>query len=190
MTGTQIRVGDLIYAIIKRCKLIILTTLIGVFIGVMLVGMHQFQNVSSNNHITGSLLLTTQFDGTTFMGNSERPNQNDFHLAEDMTDVTSYIMKSDQVLGDVINSLSLVGVNIYQIRNALSIQQYQQTQVLEYTFNWYDAEEGINIMNAIISRTQKMKRCISAACRKSTRRLHIWYRTVPETAEICLLWLF
>ena len=75
----------------------------------------------------------------------------DIHLAEDMTDSVIYVIKSDTTLNAAAEKLELIGVDADDIRPKLLLSQYEKTQIIEMTLIWDNADEGILILNALLS---------------------------------------
>ena len=148
--GIQLRVGDLLFAVQKHWKIIVTLTFLGGIFGLLLSGMSYVQSNLSSYTISGSMAINTMRADGTYLYGSEVPNQNDFHLAEDMVDSVIYVMRSRRVLDEVVNRQELLGMSYEDVRNGLTITSYGTTQILEMTLNWATDEEGMAIWHAII----------------------------------------
>ena len=148
--GIQIRVSDMLFILQKRWKTIAGLTLLGLLFGFVLSGMTYVQTALHTYEINGSFAVTTQNTQGKYINGSTAANNNDYHLAEDMVDAVSYIIKSDQVMNRVINAQELLGVTVDQLRKSLTIKQYNKTQIIEMTLAWRTPAEGLEIWNAIV----------------------------------------
>ena len=75
-------------------------------------------------NISGSLAINTLSPDGKYLYGDDAPSQNDFHLAEDMVDSVTYIMRSVRVLEEVINRQELLGITYEDIRNGMVISAY------------------------------------------------------------------
>ena len=148
--GIQLRISDLLFAVQKRWKIIVALTVLGAVFGLMLSGMSYVQSSLTSYSISGSAAINTLRGDGTYLYGDKAPSQNDFHLAEDMADSVIYIMRSDRVLSEVINRLELLGVTSRDLRNGMSVTSYNGTQILEFTLNWTNSEEGTAIWQTVI----------------------------------------
>ena len=149
--GVQIRVRDMLFVLQKRWKMILSLTLVGLVFGVLLFAMSYVQDSIRSYEASGSFAISTQnhSDGV-YINGSQVANNNDFHLAEDMVDAVSYVLRSNRVLEQVIQQRGLLGTTVDELRSNLSITQYQATQIIEMRFTWRTAEEAQSIWQAII----------------------------------------
>ena len=154
--GIQLRIGDILFAIQKRWKLIMTLTFVGLVMGLLLSAVSYVQSSMQNHEITGSFAIITKPEAGTYLNGASAPGQLDFTLGEVMVDAVSYLMKSDRVLDQVINEQQLLGVGIKDLRENLSIRQFNATQILEMTLAWSDDTEGLGIWNAIIATTNEL----------------------------------
>ena len=155
--GIQIRVSDLLFAIRKRWKLILLLTIGGLVLGVMMSGVSYLQgSMSRNFEVTGSVVVITQNTEGNFTTGNPYPMYDDYRYAESMTDTVVYMMGSDKVLETTIDRLQLIGITTRDISGNLTIARYNETPVIEMVLTWRSAEEGIEIMNGLISACREM----------------------------------
>lgn len=154
--GIQLRIGDMLFAIQKRWKLIMTLTFVGMVMGLLLSAVSYVQSSMQNHEITGSFAIITKPEAGTYLNGASSPGQLDFTLGEDMVDAVTYLMKSDRVLDQVINEQQLLGVGIEDLRDNLSIRQFNATQILEMTLAWSDDTEGLGIWNAVIAITNQL----------------------------------
>lgn len=149
--GIQIRIGDLIFALQKRWKMIIAGTLIGLVLGLMLSAMTFVQSSLQSYQISGSFSITTQSENGLYVNGFTNAGNNDFHLSEDMVDAVIYVVQSNRVIEEVINDLQLLTTTVEQLQRELTVKQYSGTQIIEMSLVWNQAEDGLSIWNAIVS---------------------------------------
>ncbi|MBR2766196.1 MAG: AAA family ATPase [Blautia sp.] len=150
--GIQIRIGDLIYAVKKRWKLIATLTFIGLIFGIMLSGVSYLQGTMSRNYsIRGSFLILDQSSAGNFsVTDRKSPAMDDMRLSQEMIKTCIYVIRSDRTLKTAIDHLELVGITTRDISSNLSMGQYNDTLAVEFNLTWRSADEGIAIMNAIL----------------------------------------
>ena len=146
----RVRVSDLLFALQKRWMIIVALSLVGLTFGMILSAMTVVQTSYQTYNINGSFAVTSKNVEGMYVGGYSVPNTNDFHLAEDMVDAVRYVIRSERVLNEVINENELLGYTVAQLRNAITVTQYNSTQVLEMRIVWRNAEEGVNVWNAIV----------------------------------------
>lgn len=150
MNNVQLRVGDLLYAAFKRWKMILALGLLGFICGFALSGVSYLQGNYTSYEISCSIAITSQSSTGAFTNNSSYLSTNDFHLAEDMVDAASFVMKSNRVLQAALDSTGLVSVSTKDVYQNLEVSRYNETQVLQLTLSWNNADAGIRLMNAIL----------------------------------------
>lgn len=150
MNNVQLRVGDLLYAAFKRWKMILALGLLGFICGFALSGVSYLQGNYTSYEISCSIAITSQSLTGAFTNNSSYLSTNDFHLAEDMVDAASFVMKSNRVLQAALDSTGLVSVSTKDVYQNLEVSRYNETQVLQLTLSWNNADAGIRLMNAIL----------------------------------------
>lgn len=150
--GIQLRVSDLVYAIRKRWKTIVVFTLIGLVLGIAASGVQYLQgSMSKNFRVTASAVFLPESANGTYYEKMEYPVYNDFLMAEEMTDTVMMIMQSNRLLNTVLAKSNLVGVRASDIKNNLTITQQGDTPVLEFTLNWRSSDEGVRIVSSLLS---------------------------------------
>ena len=146
----QLRISDLLYAVKKRLVLIVICAMIGLIVGIALSVVSYLRGeVSKQYAITASIAVTSQDKNGLFTAQSNNPNSTDIYLAENMVDSVIYVMKSDQTLNAAIERLELLGISTKDISRNLSLNQYNDTQIIEMTLYWRSASEGVEILKAI-----------------------------------------
>lgn len=151
-TGIQLRIGDLLYALLKRWKLIVSLTFMGMVFGLLLTGMTHIQSSLQSYDIRGSFAISTYANGT-FLGGNTRPTNQDFTTAENMVDSVSYLLRSVRVLEEVINDQAILGTSASDLRSRLAVSRHNATQILELRLSWLNPEEGIAIWQSVIEQT-------------------------------------
>ena len=147
----RVRVSDLLFALQKRWMVIVALSLVGLTFGLILSAMTVVQNSYQSFNINGSFAITSKNMNGQYVGGYNAPNVNDFHLAEDMVDAVRYVLRSERVLKEVVNENELLGYTTAQIRNAITVTQYNSTQILEMRLTWRNAEEGLAVWRSILS---------------------------------------
>ena len=146
----EIRISDILYEIVKHRVLIISLTIAGLLVGIVLSGVSFLRGEMSKQYIiTSSFTVNTQTEQGLFTSGQEFPNQSDITMSEDLVNTVSYVFKSDKMLEDIINSLGLLGVTTKDIYDNLSLQPYEETQIIEMSLYWRSADEGINILTEL-----------------------------------------
>lgn len=114
--GIRIRVADVLYGIMKHRVLIIALTVAGLLIGVVLSGISYLRGEMSKEYIiTSSFSVNTQTGTGLYTSGYDFPNYDDINMAKDLAESVSYVLKSDSMLNEVINSLGLLGVTTKDI---------------------------------------------------------------------------
>lgn len=146
----QIRVSDLVHAVMKRRILILVLTIIGLAVGILLSVVSYMRGEMSKEYAvtTSFAVVSTTQDGL-FTTKTSNPGSTDIYLAENMVDSVIYVMKSDRTLSAAIDRLDLIGISANDIARNLTLRQYNATQIVEMTLLWRSAEEGVQIMSAI-----------------------------------------
>ncbi len=127
MNNVQLRVGDLLYAAFKRWKMILALGLLGFICGFALSGVSYLQGNYTSYEISCSIAITSQSSTGAFTNNSSYLSTNDFHLAEDMVDAASFVMKSNRVLQAALDSTGLVSVSTKDVYQNLEVSRYNET---------------------------------------------------------------
>lgn len=156
MNDVQIRVGDLVYAVFKRWKMILALGLMGFACGFALSGISYLQGNYTSYEIDCSVAITSQSATGAFTGNSSYLTHNDFYLAQDLVDASTFVMKSDRVLQAAIDGAGLVSVTPKEVSRNLDVSRYNETQVLQLTLNWNNADAGVRLMNALLDASKEV----------------------------------
>lgn len=149
-SGIRIRVSDLLFALQKRWTVIVALSLVGLVFGLILSAMTYVQSSFQTFDISGSFAVTTVNREGRYINNATAPNNNDYHLAEDMMDAVKYVIRSDRVMNQVISDQSLLGSSARELKRIVELSQYNTTQIMEMRLTWRDGQEGVDIWNAIV----------------------------------------
>lgn len=145
-----IRLDDLIYILVKFHRTMIGFAIIGLIVGFLVSFAFYVKGLAKvEYYVTASFAVTSVNEDGLFSANSSDPNATDIHLAEDITDAVIYVCKSDTTLNAAAENLQLIGVTADDIKPKLMLSQYEQTQIIEMTLIWDNAEEGMLILNSI-----------------------------------------
>lgn len=147
----QIRVSDMIFMLKKRWKMVLSLTAVGLVFGLLLLVMTYVQNSLQSYEASGSFAISTQNDAGVYINGAQIANNNDFHLAEDMSDAVRYVIRSNHVLNEVIAAENLLGVTPDDLRSKLTLTQYQATQIIEMRFTWSTEDGAVSIWQAIVN---------------------------------------
>ena len=151
-SAIQLRVSDLVYAIRKHWKTIVVFTVVGLIIGIAASGVQYLQGSMSRNYrITASALVMPESDAGTYHDRLEYPVYNDYLMAEEMTDAVMYIMSSNRLYNEVLAKSNLVGVKASDIKNNLQITRQGDTPVLIFTLTWRSSDEGVRILSSLLT---------------------------------------
>lgn len=148
----QLRLSDVIHALLKNRLLIIALTVIGLGVGIVLsIISYARGEISKEYAINTSIAVTSVTEDGLFTTQSRNPNSTDIYLAENMVDSVIYVIKSDRLLTEAIKRMGLLGISVGDITSNLHVSQYNETQIIEMTLYWRSAEEGVQILSAINS---------------------------------------
>lgn len=154
--GIQIRISDLLYAVWKRWRLILLLTLAGFTMGAAMLGVSYAQGELFGYQISCSIAVASKVANGNYTSDNHTPTKDDYYLAADMPDAVSYILKSDRVLDKALQQTGRTDLTAKELRRRLQIEQYNETQILELNLEWSGDTEGIALMNAILDETSKL----------------------------------
>lgn len=154
-SGVQIRIGDLLYAMGKRWRLMLALTILGMGTGAAMAAISYLRGSSRNYEIACSFAVTAQVMNGNFTSNNETITTGDFYLAEDMVDAVGYVMKSERVLTEAISAAGIRDASPRDVARSMTLSRYNDTQIIEVTLDWKNAEEGVSLMAAVleVSRT-------------------------------------
>lgn len=144
------RVSDVFYYLLRGRRLIIIFAAIGLIVGIVLSGIGYLRGEMAKEYkITSSSAIIAQTRSGTYASDQSNPNQDDVRLAQEITDSAIYVLKSERTIKAAIEYADLKGVSVKDIQNNLSLNQYNETQIIEMTLDWRSSAEGVRILEAI-----------------------------------------
>ncbi len=145
-----LRLGDIVHSIFKHKLMIIILSVVGLIIGILLSIVSYMRGEMAKEYaITSSFAVTSVTEDGLFTTHTVNPTSTDIYLAQSMVDSVIYVIKSDRTLNAAIDYLKLLGVTSKEINRNLTLNQYNETQIVEMTLYWRSAEEGVQILSAI-----------------------------------------
>lgn len=150
-SAIQLRLGDLLHAIIKNRKMIMLMTLAGLLIGITLSALSFLRGEMSKEYlITASAVVTSENGGGIYpASNASYPRNEDMTLANGLVESAIYLLQSDRSLNQLIEDMNLLGITPKDISGNLSLKQYGTTRIIEMSLYWRSAEEGVQILQTL-----------------------------------------
>lgn len=146
----NVRFSDILFSLAKRWKMVVVFSIVGLLAGLAIVALAYVRGSANGYLIRGSFAVSAEVDENRYTGNAKYPTSADYYLAEGMPDAVSYVLKSEKVANDVIESMHLNGVSPYQITSNINLAQYKSTQIIEIELNWPSGEEGVKVMSEIL----------------------------------------
>lgn len=148
---TSLPISDLIFSLWKNKLKIIIFAMVGGLLGIFLAFIKQTQ---SNNHpmyqVNAAIAVLSKTEDGMFGKESIKPGSEDVDTAEKLADAVSYVARSNIVLNKVIEQQKLIGVGNRELKGALHLEQYQESQIITIQFTWDDRDEGIRIVSSLI----------------------------------------
>ena len=155
--GIQLRISDMLFAVQKRWKIILLLTLLGGVFGALLSGLSYVQKSEDSYQIRGSFILVATNSNDRYSSNSSSPNRNDFILAGDLYDMFSYLVKSERLLSTVIRDTRMSDrTDTATLKSAISLSRHNDTTIVTMTLTWENAEQGLQLWENILSSTNAL----------------------------------
>ncbi len=150
-SAIQLRLGDLLHAIIKNRKMILLMTLAGLLIGITLSALSFLRGEMSKEYlITASAVVTSENSGGTYpASNASYPRNEDITMANNLVESAIYLLQSDKSLNKLIEDMNLLGITPKDISGNLSLKQVGTTRIIELSLYWRSAEEGVQILQTL-----------------------------------------
>lgn len=142
-----LRISDIAHGIRRNLFLIIVCSIVGLAIGIVLSIVSYMRGEMSKQYaIKTTIGFNSENADGIFTSQSADPNTNDIHLAQDMIDAVSYVLKSDKMLNEVVDRSGLLGVSTRDLYNNLVLARYNETQIIDVTLYWRSAQEGVKIL--------------------------------------------
>ncbi len=146
----SIPLRDIWFVLWNRKNRIALIVLFFVVLGVTVAGISNVRKSMHPRYITTAAftVISEDYNGN-FAYDSQTPTHDEVYMAQKMADSVIYIAKSDKVLDEVIEALDLKQTQLEELKEALLLEQYEDSQVIIITLNWYDDEEGVRILGVL-----------------------------------------
>lgn len=157
-SSIQLRVGDLLHAIIKNRRMILLTTLAGLLIGVTLSALSFMRGEMSKQYlITASAVVNAENGGGNYpASNNVYPRNEDMTMANGLVESAIYLLQSDRALNQLIDDMNLLGITPKDISSNLTLKQYGTTRIIEMSLYWRSAEEGVRILDTLAANARNL----------------------------------
>ena len=152
MNHPIIGIKNILYILRKYLKLIIILSVMGGIVGgLIFVGAYMGKRMGTSNYIiTSSLAINAKNINGKYPGDAMSPDKNDFELEIEMVDAISFICKSKALLEKVVSKMSNTNISVQHIQNALSIEQYKETQIVTLKIVWTNPKQGEEVLNNIL----------------------------------------
>ena len=142
--------SDIFYHIVKGWRLIVISTLIGLVVGVSIIGFGYVRGEMTREYkITSSVAVIAVNSLGRYSENSKEPYKSDIDFARGFTDSAIYIIKSQRNMEAVVEELGLQNISAGDISRNLNVSRYNETEIIELTLLWRTEKEGLEIMDAI-----------------------------------------
>lgn len=157
MKKTQIKKSDIVYHLLKGWRIILLFSFVGLIVGVLLIGAGYIRGEMTKEYkITSSVVVVAMNENDVFSTKTNVPYKTDVEIARDITEDAMYIIKSRNNLSKVIDTLELKGVSVGTISGNLTLERQGDTEIIELSLLWRSEREGVRVMEAINSVSDKM----------------------------------
>lgn len=146
----EIRLSDMIHVLYKHIGLIAVTTVIGLFVGMILSALPQIRGEMPKRYrITATAAVTSRTENGQYSMNTEEPSAVDFQLAAYMVDSAIFLMEDENT-----QRAALAGREdhlLRALRANLELEQYLSTQLITITLYWQNPNEGVEILNNLVA---------------------------------------
>lgn len=144
------RVSNVFYYILRGRRLIGIFAVVGLIVGVILSGLSYLRGEMSKQYqITSSIAIIAKTSSGAYASKNNNPDTEDVRLAQEITDSAIYILRSERTLTAAIENAGIDGVSVKDIQSNLSLNQYNETQIIEINLYWRSSTEGVRILEAI-----------------------------------------
>lgn len=150
-SAIQLRLGDLLHAIIKNKRMIVMMALMGLIIGITLSALSFMRGEMSKQYlITASAVVNAENGGGVYpASNASYPRNEDITIANGLVESAIYLLQSDKSLNTLIEDMNLLGITPRDIGSNLSLKQVGTTRIIEMSLYWRSAEEGVQILTTL-----------------------------------------
>jgi len=152
MNHPVVGIKNILYALRKYLRLIIILTVIGTLVGVCIfIGGYMGKRMGTSNYIvSSSIAINAKNSSGKYAGDELSPGKSDFELETEMVDAVTFICKSKSLLEKVVSKMSNTNISVAQIQSALSLEQYKETQIIVLKVTWANSTQGKEILNNIL----------------------------------------
>ncbi len=154
---TTLKKSDIVYHLLKGWRIILLFTILGLILGIAFIGAGYIRGEMSKEYrITSSVVVVALNEKDQFSSKTNVPYKTDVDIARDLAEDAKYIIKSEKNMTQVIDALDLKGVSPGMLSSNLSVSRYGDTEILELSLLWRSEREGLEIMDAINTSSDKL----------------------------------
>ncbi len=141
---------DVWFVLWNRKKIIALIILFFVAVGATYATISNLQAKLHPRYVTSAAIaVISETQAGNFGENSENPSYDDVLMAQRIADSVVYVVTSDKVIDYVIDDLKLKQTQSQELKDAISAEQYESSQIITIKLRWYDPEEGVEILNSL-----------------------------------------
>ena len=132
MINQVFRLKDILYSVRKHMNMIITLTLGGLLVG---IAFYAIQSLSLSDQTMYKVFVSFSIDASNESGYyynaNGSPGETDFKLASTLVEWVTYIARSELVCKTAVERLGLIGVTTKTVQNALSVNTYGDTSIME-----------------------------------------------------------
>lgn len=141
---------EVITGIIQHKKLVISTTMIGLLTGIIISGLLMFYySVNNEYYAQVSMVVNAKTaSGEYAAGKNDTPDVEDINLSESLAPSSEFLARSERIYNMVKKNLNL-DMNYKDFKNAIQIEQFDDTQILQLTVTLKNGENAVSIANEI-----------------------------------------
>ena len=153
---TTLKKSDIVYHLLKGWRIILLFTIIGFILGIAFIGAGYIRGEMSKEYkISSSVVIVALNEKDQFSSKTNVPYKTDVDIARDIVEDAQYIIRSEKNMSQVIEMLDLKGVSPGMLSSNLTVSRYGDTEILELSLLWRSEREGLEIMEAINTSSDK-----------------------------------
>ena len=153
---TTLKKSDIVYHLLKGWRIILLFTIIGFILGIAFIGAGYIRGEMSKEYkISSSVVIVALNEKDQFSSKTNVPYKTDVDIARDLAEDAKYIIRSEKNMSQVIDMLDLKGVSPGMLSSNLTVSRYGDTEILELSLLWRSEREGLEIMEAINTSSDK-----------------------------------
>ena len=148
----QLRVEDVLRAILKQRYLIIIMTLVGMVAGGVLTFAAYMQGeLNQYYRLKASIAVSMQTgDGDYASSGKTNPVLSDVQMANQIMESVVYVLNSDLLAERAAALVKTVDCDAADIADALSVSRVDETLIAELSLTWDTVDEGTVVLNAVL----------------------------------------